>query len=563
MKNLTRILALCALLYPAAGLRADTTVTVDAAKTWLGYMNVFNLPVGENPPAYVYGSSWGTADLCASFSGNTLTLSPNTIGDPNEFWYQNTSGTATPPNVGGPGQQGNKIMQASMYVESNGGALGGQTVTFQGNVSALTFTSAHSTVAFIRDFAPDYSSVNEVTVPLDATGAFSISLATINDNARHVQYGFQTTGVNVWVTDVAPFGSIVIDANAIVPGDPNVTVDPAKNWLGYMNVFNLPDPDDDGAFLPGVLNVLDPPALKAVFAGSTLTLSPYVNPVAELTDTFWYLNEDPIRGNKQMEANMYVQVPNGTLTGQLVNFSGVVQTNTLTSKHKSYAFIKEWDPDFNPATVSVSQVELVPGPFSINLQISNNLNKVVQYGFQTVGPNVVPGQEASFGSVVITSTGVTSAYQTWINSFDFSGFTNPDLTQTGDPEGDGKTNIEEFALNDNPTSGVSSGKVRSRVETVGADQALVLTLPVRGAPVFAGSPSKTATADQVVYTIEGSNNLGAFDQGVTEVTPASVDGLPATDSGWSYRSFRLDGAIGGGTPRGPQGFLRAGIAPAP
>jgi hypothetical protein len=27
-----------------------------------------------------------------------------------------------------------------------------------------------------------------------------------------VQYGFQTTGVNVWVTDVAPFGDIQITA---------------------------------------------------------------------------------------------------------------------------------------------------------------------------------------------------------------------------------------------------------------------------------------------------------------------------------------------------------------
>jgi hypothetical protein len=32
MKNPTRIVALCAMLHPASGLRADTTVTVDAAK---------------------------------------------------------------------------------------------------------------------------------------------------------------------------------------------------------------------------------------------------------------------------------------------------------------------------------------------------------------------------------------------------------------------------------------------------------------------------------------------------------------------------------------------------
>ena len=32
----------------------------------------------------------------------------------------------------------------------------------------------------------------------------------INDPARHVQYGFELVGVCVWITDVAPYGNIVI-----------------------------------------------------------------------------------------------------------------------------------------------------------------------------------------------------------------------------------------------------------------------------------------------------------------------------------------------------------------
>jgi hypothetical protein len=488
--------------------------------------------------------------LVASFAPsptNTLTLSPNTIAPPgglsDPYWYR-LDGT------------GNKNMEANLYVESNGGALGGQTVTFTGTVAANSLTPAHTAIAFIKDFAPDYSSFVETTVPL-TPGFFSISLATLNDPARHVQYGFQMKGENVWITNVGPFGSVSINTTDIPPGNPNVVVDPAKNWLGYVNVYEL-----DGTTPAGLNDEWLPADLKAVFSGLTLTLSPYVNPTAALDDPFWYFEDDGIKGNRVLDANMYVQPQNGTLSGQTVNFSGVVESNTLTPGHTAIAFIKEYTSNFS-SLINVETAPLTPGPFNISLPISTDPTRVVQYGFQMIGPNVVPGEEGSFGSVVITSTSFTTPYQTWIRSYNFLDFTNPDLTQTGDPEGDGKTNIEEFALNDNPTSGVSSGKVRSRVETVGADQALVLTLPVRGAPVFGGSPSKTATADQVVYTIEGSNNLGAFDQGVTEVTPASVDGLPATDSGWSYRSFRLDGAIGGGTPRGPQGFLRAGIAPAP
>jgi len=183
----------------AAPARADVTVTVDPGASWLGFMNVFELPV--NGGGYVFGSPWGTADLVATFSGPVLTLAPNTIGDPSPFWYI---------GGGGPGAPGNKIMEANMYVEETG-PLSGMTVTFTGEVLSNTFTGAHSAVAFIKDFAPDYSSNVTVTVPL-TPGVFSVSLATIADPARHVQYGFATTGVNVWVTDVGPFGSAEVTA---------------------------------------------------------------------------------------------------------------------------------------------------------------------------------------------------------------------------------------------------------------------------------------------------------------------------------------------------------------
>ena len=131
-----------------------------------------------------------------------------------------------------------------------------------------------------------------------------------------------------------------------------------------------------------------------------------------------------------------------------------------------------------------------------------------------------------------------------------------------DPDGDGQNNLAEFALNGDPTSGAASGKVRSRIENVGGENALVLTLPVRGtapAPAFSGSPL-TATVDGVVYTIEGTNDLATFGQRVSEVSPARASGMPALDSGWSYRTFRLNGAV---PARAQQGFLRARIAAAP
>jgi hypothetical protein len=191
-------LAVALLLFVPAKMSA-VTVGVDPGASWLGYMNVFELP--SNGGGYVFGSSWGLADLSATFSGVNLTLAPNTIGDPNSFWY-------TPS--GGPGATGNKTMDASIYVQNDGG-FAGINLTFTGLVLNNTLVSPYTSVAFIKDFAPDYSSFNLTTAPL-VNGVFSITHATVNDPARHVQYGFETVGPNVWITDVAAMGSVQITA---------------------------------------------------------------------------------------------------------------------------------------------------------------------------------------------------------------------------------------------------------------------------------------------------------------------------------------------------------------
>ena len=204
MNSLLKNLAVCAIV-GVSGAAQAITVGVDSNQTWNGYMNVFNLPSAGG--AFQFGTSWGTGDLVAVFNGGTLKLSPNTIGDPNSYWY-------TPS--GGPGAAGNKIMAASMYVEVNDNSLSGQSVTFTGEILSKTFTSAHSTTVFIKDFDPGYGSFNVASVPVSAAGVFSITLATAAGPGRHVQYGFETTGPNVWTTDVAPFGSVVIK-NVPVP----------------------------------------------------------------------------------------------------------------------------------------------------------------------------------------------------------------------------------------------------------------------------------------------------------------------------------------------------------
>lgn len=206
--RVTTALAAAFLLVAPIASHADVAVTVDPVTLANGFMNVFELPI--NGGGYVFGSPWGPADLTATWSGSNVTLGPNSIGDPDPFWY-----------IGGgaPGNPGNKTMEANLYAEP-AGSLPGQTVTFSGTVTSNTLTSAHHAYAFVKDFAPDFSSFNLDVIELPTSGLFSVSLATVNDPARHVQWGFQMVGPNVWITDRGPFGSVTIGPDSPTPAKP-------------------------------------------------------------------------------------------------------------------------------------------------------------------------------------------------------------------------------------------------------------------------------------------------------------------------------------------------------
>ena len=340
-----------------------------------------------------------------------------------------------------------------------------------------------------------------------------------------------------------------LDTNAV-----NVTPDPAENWLGYMNVSELPS--NGGAFLFG--QPWKSSDLSAGFSDGVLTLKP--NSIAD-PSPYWYLGGGAPGhpGNKTMGANMYVE-KTGTLSGRAVTFSGNVISNTLTGAHSAVAFIKDFAPDYSSANTITAP--LVSGSFSISLTTAPGAGRHVQYGFETSGPNVWSTDLDSFGEVRI-AVSTDHSYAAWIAGFGFSGIANPDLSESGDPDADGLSNLEEFALDGDPENPSPSGKSRAGFETIDGEQVLVYTLPVRDGAIFGGAPGKSATLDGITYTIEGSDQLVNFDQVVTEiVTPLSA-GLPAPSAGWSYRSFRLDGAVGGAASRGPSGFLRARIAKAP
>jgi hypothetical protein len=68
-------------------------------------------------------------------------------------------------------------------------------------------------------------------------------------------------------------------------------------------------------------------------------------------------------------------------------------------------------------------------------------------------------------------------YAAWLATFDFSPFTNPDLTPTGDPDGDGITNQVEYAYGLDPTviENFAGGLMRERWENLPGSRVTDLT----------------------------------------------------------------------------------------
>jgi autotransporter-associated beta strand protein len=130
-----------------------------------------------------------------------------------------------------------------------------------------------------------------------------------------------------------------------------------------------------------------------------------------------------------------------------------------------------------------------------------------------------------------------------------------------DADSDGLTNLQEFAFDGNPLSGANDGKTVVKIAPVAGVPTLTLTLPVRAAVgAFSGGNAISATADGVTYLIEGSGGLATWLLEIDEVTGADATaiqaGLPALNSGWTYRSFRSPGPIATTDAE----FLRAGVS---
>lgn len=172
-------------------------------------------------------------------------------------------------------------------------------------------------------------------------------------------------------------------------------------------------------------------------------------------------------------------------------------------------------------------------------------------GGGTYETTIAIGSDGSITS--LSSSGGSSPYDTWALAYPALD-TPAKRLPAADPDGDGATNLAEFAFGGNPTSGSSQGIRQIRTVDANSDNALdlTLTLEVRAGANFTTSGNDmTATREGVNYRIEGSIDLLTFENPVSEVIPHLGTGSPA--AGYEFKSFRLNASSG----LAGKGFLRA------
>lgn len=149
------------------------------------------------------------------------------------------------------------------------------------------------------------------------------------------------------------------------------------------------------------------------------------------------------------------------------------------------------------------------------------------------GPGILNVQTGTTGG------GGGGGYDAWANT---SGLTAANNGKSMDPDGDGLSNLGEFAFDDAALSGKSSGKVVLKKATIDGKDYLTLTLPVLTGATFNEEMVSNAVSG-VIYTIQGSEDLSAFTLEVVEVTGTDAAAIQAdlpdlTSEDWTYRTFR-------------------------
>ena len=147
---------------------------------------------------------------------------------------------------------------------------------------------------------------------------------------------------------------------------------------------------------------------------------------------------------------------------------------------------------------------------------------------------------------------VPMAFEQWALA---NGLTGSNAGLSADPDGDGSSNLAEFALGGNPTVKDSPASYSAVADVYGNGLRLFTsTIQVRSGGVISYDGNDALLrVDGITYHIEGSWNLAGFDSkvGLSVLRPGPV----APRAGYEYKTFHLDASHSYST-----GFMRVWVS---
>ena len=343
---------------------AQNTVTVDASAEQLGYATVLNLD-----GSFAFGQPWGVPELqtIVDPANNTMSLHPNfnTYGDnpADPFWVDQTS------------LLGAKFMVMETYVQS--AELVGSPLTFEGTVQENTLQD-NGYVVFNVNNGPLLG--QHQSVPAGFGGAFT------------------TDGVTEDLVLLLDEGS---DPD---PNDGCESVTNSGDLSGKIALirrgtcefgFKALVAQNAGAIAVVVINNVEGPPI--IMAGGDFG--------------------DQVT----IPALMISDVTGAAIVAELEAGNTVNSTMFLTD-YNMYAFIKVFNSDFTVLKDVYASLEEAGTDFSFTFDDIGAEDAFVQYGFGVSGINANPADEASLGSVVVTSNTLSVSD---FNTINVSLFPNP------------------------------------------------------------------------------------------------------------------------------------------
>ena len=342
---------------------AQNTVTVDANTEQLGYATVLNLD-----GSFAFGQPWGVPELqtIVDPANNTLSLYPNfnTYGDnpADPFWVDQTS------------LLGAKFMVMETYVQST--ELVGSPLTFEGTVQDNTLQGNGYVV-------------------------FNVNNGPLQGQHQSVPAGFGGAFTTDGITE-----DLVLLVDEGIDPDPND---------GCESVTNASE-------LAGKIAVIKRGTcefgFKALLAESAGAIGVVV--INNVEGAPIVMGGGDFGDQVTIPALMISDVTGAAIIAEL-EAGNTVNSSMFLTDYNAYAFIKVFNSDFS--VLKDVYAPLIAGTdFSFTFDDIDDTDAFVQYGFGVAGINANPADEASLGSVVVTSNSLAVSD---FSTIDVSLFPNP------------------------------------------------------------------------------------------------------------------------------------------